>query len=74
MADLKLAKLRDRTPVKITIHLPPDLSQALNLYAEAYMEIYGETEPVAQLIPAMLARFLESDRAFVQRRRKAVSS
>ncbi|HET7577105.1 MAG TPA: DUF2274 domain-containing protein [Sphingomicrobium sp.] len=74
MAELKLAKLHDRTPVRITIHLPPDLNQALGLYAEMYREIYGETEPVAELITAMLASFLESDRVFVQRRRKAVSS
>jgi len=74
MADLKLARLPDRTPVKITIHLPPDLSQALHLYAEAYRESYGEAQPVAELIPAMLASFLESDRAFVQRRRKGASS
>ncbi len=72
MADLKLAKLPDRTPVKITINVPPDLSQALKLYAEAYKESYGEAEPIAELIPAMLASFLESDRAFVQRRKKAV--
>jgi hypothetical protein len=74
MADLKLARLPDRTPVKVAIHLPPDLGQALNLYADFYRESYGEAEPVAELIPAMLASFLESDRAFVQRRRKAVRS
>jgi hypothetical protein len=74
MADLKLTKLKDRTPVKITIHLSPDLSQALGAYAELYRETYGEAEPVQELIPAMLASFLESDRAFVQRRRKGASS
>lgn len=74
MPDLKLAKLPDRTPVKITINLPPDLNQALLLYGEAYEDTYGAAEPVAKLIPAMLASFLESDRAFVQRRKKASSS
>lgn len=74
MADLKLARLPDRTPVKITIHLPPDLNQALILYGEAYKERYGTAEPVAELIPAMLASFLESDRAFVQRRKKVSPS
>jgi hypothetical protein len=74
MADLKLAKLRDRTPVKITIHLSPDLNQALGAYADVCRETYGETEPVQELIPAMLASFLESDRAFVQRRRKGAPS
>lgn len=74
MADLRLAKLPDRTPVKITIHLPPDLHRALNQYAEAYRDAYGDAQPVAELIPAMLASFVESDRAFVQRRRKTISS
>jgi hypothetical protein len=70
MTDLKLAKLPDRTPVKVTMHLPPDLHQALNQYAEAYLETYGEAEPVAELIPAMLATFLEGDRAFARQRRR----
>ena len=69
MAELKLPKLRDRTPVKLTIHLPPELNQALGLYAEAYREIYGAAEAVAELIPAMLSAFLESDRAFSRHRK-----
>jgi hypothetical protein len=74
MGQLKLAKLPDRTPAKITINVPPDLHQALGAYAELYSETYGEAEPLQELIPAMLAGFLESDRAFVQRRRKGPSS
>jgi len=54
--------------------VPPDLNQALHLYAEAYKETYGEAEPIAELVPAMLASFLESDRAFNQRRRKGAAS
>jgi hypothetical protein len=71
MADLKLGKLPDRTPVKVTINISPDLKQALAAYAQLYRETYGEAEPVQELIPAMLASFLEGDRTFVQRRRKA---
>jgi hypothetical protein len=70
MAELRLRKLPDRTPVKITISISPDLSQALGAYAEIYRDTYGEAEPVQELIPAMLASFLDSDRAFVQRRKK----
>lgn len=69
MADIKLAKLRDRTPVKVTISIAPDLAHALNEYAEAYRQAYGEAEPVTELIPAMLASFLESDRGFARRRK-----
>ena len=74
MGDLKLAKLPDRTPVKVTISISPDLRQALGAYAELYRDTYGEVEPMQELIPAMLASFLESDRAFVLRRRKAKPS
>ena len=74
MTSLKLAKLPERTPVKITIMIPPDLHRALGLYAEAYKEAYGQTETLLELIPAMLASFVESDRAFAQRRRKSSSS
>lgn len=74
MAELKIGKLPDRTPVKITINISPELNQALAAYAELYRETFGEAEPVQELIPAMLGRFLESDRAFVQRRRTGRSS
>lgn len=70
MADLKLPKLPDRTAVKLTIGLPPDLHQRLADYAEAYEAAYGQREAVADLIPFMLRAFLDSDRAF-QRRRQA---
>ena len=69
MAEIKLAKLRDRTPVKMTISIAPDLAQALSDYAEAHREAYGEAEPVNELIPAMLASFLDSDRGFARRRK-----
>ena len=69
---LKLARLPDRTPVKLSILVSPELNQALTDYAEAYRETYGEAQPVPELIPAMLANFLESDRAFARRRKAQV--
>jgi hypothetical protein len=74
MPDLRLAKLPDRSPVKVTITISPDLHQALGAYAEMYAETYGAAEPVQELVPAMLASFLESDRAFVLRRKKRSAS
>lgn len=71
MAELRLPKLPDRTPVKLAISVSPELHQALGDYARLYEETYGQAEPVAELIPAMLAAFLEGDRAF--RRRKGRS-
>lgn len=69
MTDLKLAKLPDRVPVKIAIRVSPALNESLGAYADFYRETYGTGEPLEELIPAMLESFLESDRAFAQRRR-----
>lgn len=66
MADLKLARLPDRTPVKLTILVSPQLHGDLTRYAEVYREAYGREEAVADLIPAMLSSFLESDREFAR--------
>lgn len=69
MSAIKLAQLPDRTPVKLTVHLPPELNQALIDYAALYAEVYGRSEAVHDLVPAMLGSFLDGDRLFVQRRR-----
>ena len=68
MPELKLGKLPDRTPVKLAITVTPDLHQMLQNYAALYAEAYGREEAVIELIPAMLAAFLESDRTFVRSR------
>lgn len=69
---LKLAKLPDRIPVKITITVKPDLNKALCAYAAAYRATYGEAETVAEIIPYMLDAFLESDRAFAKARKEGM--
>ena len=69
MSGLRLARLPERIPVRITIAVPPDLHQALADYAELYRETYGRQEPIQDLIPAMLATFLDCDKAFARRRR-----
>jgi hypothetical protein len=66
MTDLKLPKLPDRTPVKLTIGLLPDLNQRLSQYADAYEATYGQREAIADLIPHMLASFLDTDRGFAR--------
>jgi hypothetical protein len=40
----------------------------LQEYAALYAESYGREEPIAELIPAMLTAFLESDRGFARSR------
>lgn len=71
MPELKLAKLPDRNPVKLTVSVMPDLHFALAEYATLYERSYGQKERIEELIPAMLAGFLESDRAFAKTRVKA---
>ncbi len=66
MTDLKLRKLPDRTPVKLTITIAPALHRALHAYAELYRDAYGQAEPVNELIPYMLETFLASDRTYAK--------
>lgn len=66
MADLKLHRLPDRVPVKLTITVEPDLHKALLIYAELYRETYGQEEPVQTLIPYMLREYLDADRGFAK--------
>jgi len=68
MADLRLPRLPDRTPVKVSIQVPPQLYADLTRYAGLYKEAYGQEEAVADLIPSMLTAFLDSDRAFAKAR------
>src|SRR6516165_781800 len=61
---MKLAKLPDRTPVKLTTTLMPHLAARLRDYADFYAETYGNREEVADLIPFMLEAFLDGDPDF----------
>jgi hypothetical protein len=68
---LRLDKLPDRTPVRMTVSVDPDLASALTDYATLYQQAYGEEEKPETLIPAMLEMFLGSDPGF-KRARKAL--
>lgn len=68
MPDLKLGKLPDRTPIKLAITVTPGLHQALLDYAKLYANAYGREETVIELVPAILAAFLDADRAFARSR------
>jgi hypothetical protein len=69
MTGLKLSKLPDRTPVKIAIIVSPELYHDLRRYADLYRVQFGQAEPVTELIPYMLANFLDSDRGFAKARK-----
>jgi len=67
---LKLPKLPDRTPVKLTISVSPHLHQRLLSYAALYRSTYGTAEPVTDLVPYMLDAFLDSDRVYAKVRKE----
>ena len=70
MSQLKLGKLPDRTPVKMTITVNPDLAQGLRDYAAIYRTEYGEAVSVGDLVPFMVGAFLESDKGFAKARKE----
>lgn len=74
MSALKLGQLPERTPVKITITMSAELNRELCEYAMAYNEIYGQSEPVTELVPHILAAFLAEDRAFQKGRATRLSA
>jgi hypothetical protein len=69
MPSLKLPQLPDRTPVKFTIVVPPQLAERLAAYADAYEAAYSKRESIEDLIPFMLDSFLASDRSFNRSRK-----
>jgi hypothetical protein len=70
VTELRLSRLPDRTPVKMTIMVSPDLAADLTLYAALYERTYGREEPVAELVPAIIRGFLDADRTFIRARRE----
>jgi len=67
---LKIARLPDRKPVKLTISVMPDLYDQIQDYAHVYEAEYGETETAQNLIPAMLEAFIQSDHRFRKARQQ----
>lgn len=66
---LRLDKLPDRTPVRMSIAVDPDLAAALSDYSEIYRQTYGAEEKPEALVPAMLQQFLGTDAGFKRARR-----
>ncbi len=75
MPKLKLAKIDDDRPVKLTVELTAAVHRDLVAYGEAIgrEEGQGPVEP-SKLVGPMLARFMATDRAFAKSRRHRVSS
>ena len=67
--NLRLGPLPDRTPVRMSLAIDPELASALSDYAKIYRQTYGAEEKPEALIPAMLENFLSSDSGFKRARR-----
>ncbi len=64
MTGLKIRKIPDRTPVKITLALPPDVHADLLRYAEIYRHEHGSEETPLLLAAHMIAIFMQCDSGF----------
>ena len=72
MAKLKIARLTEEKPVKVTLELPACVHRDLVSYAEILARQSGG-QPISDprmLIAPMLARFMATDRAFARWRKQ----
>ncbi|MFZ2871107.1 DUF2274 domain-containing protein [Zavarzinia sp.] len=70
MTKLKLGRIVDDKPVKVTIELPAALHRDLVAYAEILTrESKQEINDPLKLIAPMVARFILTDRGFAKARR-----
>lgn len=67
---LRIGKLPDLTPVKLTITIDPDTHACLEDYAAIYAESYGEKVKPAELVPSMISGFLATDAGFKKARKE----
>lgn len=67
-AKLKLGAILDDKPVKLTLDLPAAVHRQLVAYAEAFRKETGQDVEPSRLIPAMVERFMSTDRAFIRGR------
>jgi hypothetical protein len=69
MAKLKIGSIDDVKPVSLTVRLSAEVHRDLVAYAEAIKRESGQHVDPTMLIPAMLMRFMATDRAFAKTRR-----
>lgn len=74
MEKLRITAIPDNRPVRMTVAFPAEIHRDLLLYSQFLAE---ETEAnanaaknPARLVPIMVARFIERDRAFLKKRKE----
>jgi hypothetical protein len=70
MTKLKLTMIADDKPIRLAIELPATVHRDLVAYAEVLSRQSGQKIDPAKLVAPMLARFMSTDRAFLQARRE----
>lgn len=76
MTGLRLGPIPEEKPVKLTLELPGDLVRELAQYAAVHAKLTGLAEPLPpeRIIPAMIGRFIASDREFSKQRRRSTNA
>ena len=70
MSKLKLGRIGDDKPVKLTVELPAAVHRNLIAYAEAIGRESGQPAPdPAKIVAPMIERFMATDRAFARARK-----
>jgi hypothetical protein len=70
MTRLRLADLADEKPVRVTVELNARLHRELAAYAVAVNDGEAKGAPAPErLIPAMIERFIATDRGFAKSRK-----
>jgi hypothetical protein len=70
MSKLKLGRIGDDKPVKLTVELPAAVHRNLIAYAEAIGRESGQPAPdPAKIVAPMIERFMATDRAFASARK-----
>ena len=61
---MKLAKLPERSRVRLIVQISPALHDRLTSYADLYAQTYGAREEIPALVPFMIEAFLDEDKSF----------
>ncbi|MBE1529861.1 hypothetical protein GGC65_004317 [Sphingopyxis sp. OAS728] len=71
MTKLRLGPLAEEKPVKLTVEFPGALLRDLAAYAAIHAKLNGLAAalPPERLIPAMVERFMATDRGFASARK-----
>ena len=66
MTRLRLGPIVEEKPAKLTLELPGDLYRELTQYAAVHAKLTGLAAPLPpeRIIPAMIGRFIASDREY----------